>query len=302
LQNSERIEIGKRWAVVSIVGSGSLSLANVIVGLLAGSTSVFAAGLEFAGDVLASSLVWVGMAVASKAADEEHPYGHGRFEILMAFAVGMILFAGGVGICYHSLHDLGEVHPPPGLYSVVPLFAAIPIKSLLSGFKFHYGRLVSSAALVADAWNDAVDIISALAALTALGLTLYNPTDYLSADHYGGLIVGIVVIITGLRIVRDASLELMDTMPDEQMMEGLRQVAQEVPRVLGVEKCFARKTGMRYHVDIHLEVDPSMTVRDSHDIATQARFLIRERLSWVADVLVHIEPAASPTLPEKRAM
>jgi cation diffusion facilitator family transporter len=168
------------------------------------------------------------------------------------------------------------------------------IKSLLSGFKFHYGRMISSAALVADAWNDAVDILSAMAALTALGLTLHNPTDYLEADHYGGLIVGVVVIITGLRIVRDASLELMDTMPDEQMMEELRQVAHEVPRVLGVEKCYARKTGMHYHVDIHLEVDPNLTVRDSHDIATQARYLIRQKLSWVADVLVHIEPAASP--------
>jgi cation diffusion facilitator family transporter len=302
LQDSERIKIGKRWAIVSVAGSGTLSVANVVVGLLAGSTSVFAAGLEFAGDVLASSLVWLGMVVASKAADEEHPYGHGRFEILMAFSVGMILFAGGIGICYHSLQNMGESHPPPSLYAVVPLFVAILIKSLLSGFKFHFGRMISSAALVADAWNDGVDILSALAALTALGLTLYNPTDYLSADHYGGLIVGIVVIITGLRIVRDASLELMDTMPNEEMMGELRQVAHEVPRVLGVEKCYARKTGMHYHVDIHLEVDPSMTVRDSHDIATQARFLIRERLSWVADVLVHIEPAASPAHPEKRAM
>jgi cation diffusion facilitator family transporter len=295
LQDSKRFFLGKRLAIVSVVGSGSLSIANVVVGLMAGSTAVFATGLEFAGDVLASSLVWLGMMVASKPADEEHPYGHGRFEILMGFAVGMILMVGGGGICFHSLQNVGERHAPPSLYSIIPLFGSILIKSLLAGFKFHYGRMISSAALLADAWNDAVDILSALAALIALGLTLYNPISYLAADHYGGFIVGVIVIITGIRVVRDTSLELMDTMPNEEMMAELRRLTEEVPRVRGVEKCFARKTGMHYHVDIHLEVDPNLTVKDSHDIATQARFRIRERLPWVADVLVHIEPSASPS-------
>jgi cation diffusion facilitator family transporter len=293
LQDSKRYYLGKRLAIVSVAGSGCLSLANVTVGLFAGSTSVFAAGLEFAGDVLASSLVWLGMMVASKPADAEHPYGHGRFEILMGFAVGMILMAGGVGICYHSLQNVGQSHPPPRLYSIIPLVGAILVKSFLSGFKFHYGRMISSAALVADAWNDAVDILSALAASIALGLTLYNPASYLAADHYGGFIVGIIVILTGIRVVRDTSLELMDTMPSEEMMAELRRVTGDMPGVRSVEKCFARKTGMHYHVDIHLEVDPNLTVRDSHNIATQARFLIREKLPWVADVLVHIEPSPS---------
>jgi len=289
--NINRVRIGKRLAISSVFGSGSLSIANVIIGLLAGSTSVFAAGLEFAGDVLASSLVWLGMMVAARPADREHPYGHGRFEILMGFSVGVILFIGGIGICYHSLQNIRQIHPPPSLYGIVPLLCAILIKSVLSSLKFHFGRQISSAALVADAWNDAVDILSAAAALGALGLTLYDPVHFLAADHYGGGLVGVIVIITGFRVIRDTSLELMDTMPGQAKMLEIRRVMGDLPAVLGIEKCFARKTGMQYHVDLHLEVDPAITVRESHDIATQARFHIREQLPWVADVLVHIEPA-----------
>jgi cation diffusion facilitator family transporter len=102
--------------------------------------------------------------------------------------------------------------------------------------------------------------------------------------------VGVIVIFTGLRVTRDTGLQLMDTMPDERMMRTIREVASQVSGVEGIEKCFARKTGLQYHVDLHLEVDPEITVRSSHDIAEQVRNRIRRDLHWVADVLVHVEP------------
>jgi len=88
----------------------------------------------------------------------------------------------------------------------------------------------------------------------------------------------------------DSAMHLMDTMPDDRSMLKIREVALSVPDVAGVEKCFARKTGFKYHVDLHLEVDPEITVRASHEIATRVRDTIREELPWVADVLVHVEP------------
>jgi cation diffusion facilitator family transporter len=145
--------------------------------------------------------------------------------------------------------------------------------------------------LTADAWNDAVDILSGVVALTALGLTLYNSQEFGAADLYGGFAVGLIVIFTGIRVTRDTALLLMDTMPDERLINTIRAVAHQVPGVEGVEKCFARKTGLQYHVDLHLEVDPNITVRESHDIAEQVRQRIKRDLPWVADVLVHVEPA-----------
>jgi cation diffusion facilitator family transporter len=145
---------------------------------------------------------------------------------------------------------------------------------------------------VADAWNDTVDILAATAALTAVALAMYDSTRFLAADHYGGFAVGTIVILTAVRVLRDASLELMDTMPGDDMMERVRAAALEVPGVLAVEKSYARKTGFQYHVDLHIEVDPDLTVAASHLIGGRVRGRVRERLGWVADVLVHIEPAS----------
>jgi cation diffusion facilitator family transporter len=290
--------LGRRVAIWSIGASFVLASANVIGGLMAGSTSVLAAGLEFGGDVVASIFVLIGMLIASKPADMDHPYGHGRVETLAGLVVGIILSAGGVGICWRSLQRVNEAHSAPEMFAIWPLIGAIVIRSIMSTVKFRVGRRIQSSSLVADAWNDSVDILSAAAALVAVALTIFNPAQFLTADHYGGFTVGLVVIFTGLRVIRDASLELMDTMPAGEALEQIRAVALGVPGVMGVEKCFARKTGLQHHVDIHLEVDPNLTVWESHDIATAARGRLCETLSWIADVLVHIEP--SPEVPVRR--
>jgi cation diffusion facilitator family transporter len=231
--------------------------------------------------------------VAAKPADAEHPYGHGRSEIVAGLMVGVILAATGTGICLRSLDRLSRIHPPPATYAIWPLIASIALKSVMSNMKFRYGRRLGSASLEADAWNDLVDILSGTTALAAVGLAIYDPQRFLAADNYGGFGVGLIVIFSGLRVVRETALLLMDTMPDPGRVAQIRQVALSVPGVLGVEKCFARKTGLRHHVDLHLEVDPGMTVRASHDIATRARIRIKEQLPWVADVLVHVEPFPS---------
>jgi cation diffusion facilitator family transporter len=109
--------------------------------------------------------------------------------------------------------------------------------------------------------------------------------------------VGLIVVFTGLRIVWDTAMQLMDTMPDEREMTAIRASAMRVPGVEGVEKCFARKTGLQYHVDLHLEVDPEISVRESHDIASQVRGVLKDRLDFIEDVLVHVEPSPS-SVPE----
>jgi len=286
----DKLQLGRRVAAASIVASCLLSVMNVWIGYQAGSTSVVAAGIEFAGDVLASVFVLAGMILAAKPPDEEHPYGHGRIEILAGLTVGLILAAGGVGICVRSIQNIGETHPPPHAYAVWPLLSAIVIRGVMTSLKFRIGRRIGSTSLIADAWNDAVDILSASAALVALGLTLHDPERFLSADHYGGFAVGLFVIYTGLTVLRTSSRDLIDTMPSPELVEDIRRTCMEVPGVLGVEKCMGRKTGLQYHIDLHLEVDPHITVAASHDIATAARAHLRKKLHLVADVLVHIEP------------
>jgi cation diffusion facilitator family transporter len=288
-------------AVAGIAVSGLLAGLNIVVGILAHSTSVLATGFEFAGDVLASSIVTIGMGVAARPADDDHPYGHGRVETLSAFVVGVILAIGGVAIGYQSLQAIGVRHAAPGPSALAALMVAIALRTVMSSVKFRVGRRLRSCALIADAWNDAVDVLSALAALTAVGLATHDPVRFLAADHYGGFVVGVVVLLTGIRVLRDASLDLVDTRPSSDLTEDVVEAARRVPGVKGIDKVLARKTGLQYHIDLHVEVDPTLTVAASHAIAGRVRAALKNDLPWVADVLIHIEPAADPAPPITRS-
>ena len=274
-----------------MIVSGGLAAVKIVAGLMGHSTAVVADGCESAADVFASGFVLLGLTLAAKPADENHPYGHGRAETLTGLLIGLVLAAGGVLISYSSLERLGQPRKPLASYVIWPLVASFAAKTVLASFKFHYGRRLQSAALIADAWNDAMDTLSATFALVAVGLALHDPARFLNSDRYGGFVVGLIVIVAGVRVSRDTALQLMDTMPPDRLMNQIREAASIVPGVRGVEKCFARKTGLRYHVDLHLEVDPDMTVRQSHEIAHEVRLRIVDTLDWVADVLVHVEPA-----------
>ncbi len=283
-----------------MLASAALATLKITVGMRAHSTAVVSDGFESAGDVLASGLVLFGLLIAARPPDKEHPYGHGRFEILTALAVGAMLTATGVIISWRSL-ELARAHEyAPAVWAIWPLVISIVVKSAGAMAKRYYGLKIRSAALVADASNDSVDVLSATTALVALGFSLWNPVRFAIADHFGGFAVGLIVMVLGLRVVRDTISQLMDTMPDAQHMAQIRHAALSVPGALGIEKCFARKTGLQYHVDLHLEVDPGMTVLESHEIATQVRERIREKLDWVADVLVHVEPHMMATITGKR--
>jgi cation diffusion facilitator family transporter len=299
--SSDDVSRGHRVAVAGIAASGLLAALNLVVGLRTNSTAVFATGVEFAGDVLASTVVLLGLIAAARPADADHPYGHGRLETLAAFVVGLLLSTGGAGICWQALQRVGEVHAPPAAPAVGALLVAIAVRAVMAAVKFRTGRRLRSAALAADAWNDTVDILGAVAALAAVSLARHDPARFLAADHYGGAVVGVVVVVTGVRVLRDASLELMDTMPDDASMAAVRSAALAVPGVSGVDKAHARKTGLRYHVDLHVEVDPALTVADAHAIGGHVRRRVRGDLDWVADVLVHVEPAPSvPAGPVER--
>jgi cation diffusion facilitator family transporter len=274
-----------------MVVSACLAALKITVGHLAQSTSVLADGFESTADVLASGTILLALTLAARPPDSNHPYGHGRIETLSGLLLGFVLFSSGVAIAVHSISGAADVNTIPAAYAVWPLLVSIAAKLFLMSYKYSTARRIMSAALLADAANDGVDVLSGLAALTALGLTLFDPARFPHADHYGAFLIGLIIVFTGIRVIRETGMQLMDTMPDPQMMGRIRAVAESVPGVDGVEKCFARKTGLKYHVDLHLEVDPDMTVRDSHDIAQRVRERVREELHWVADVLVHVEPA-----------
>jgi cation diffusion facilitator family transporter len=269
--------------------SGALAVLKITAGIMAHSAALSADGFESATDVFTSGLVLVALILAARPADENHPYGHGRVEILTGLLLGFLLACAGAAIAWHGLTGREEIHVPAS-WAVWPLVLSIAAKFCLVMIKSRYGRQIGSSSLLADAVNDGIDMLSGMVALVALSLALFDPTRFLRADHYGAFVVGLIVIASACRVIYESAMHLMDTMPDEGSMREIREVALSVGDVAGVEKCFARKTGFKYHVDLHLEVDPDITVRASHEIARQVRDRIRQQLPWVADVLVHVEP------------
>ncbi|MDQ2711807.1 MAG: cation diffusion facilitator family transporter [Acidobacteriota bacterium] len=282
--------LGRRIVLLSIVLGFALALTKILVGVRAGSSSVLSDGLEASGDVLSSTIVFIGLWLASKPPDEDHPYGHGRYETLSGLAIGAMLLLAGAAILWHGITSFGLRSPLAG-WVLYPLFASIIVKVGLAAFKFRIGRRIESTSLKADAWHDITDLLSTSVALVAVLLTLIDPVRFGASDHIGAIIIGVIILFLSVRVVRDTVDQLVDTMPEAKKMAEVRSAALGVPGALGIEKCFARRTGLKYHVDLHLEVDPNMTVRQSHEIATEVRFAIKDRLSWVADVLVHVEPS-----------
>jgi cation diffusion facilitator family transporter len=283
---------GRRLALWSVVAGLSLAILKVVVGLAAHSTAVVSDGCEAAADVVSSGIVFAGLRLASRPPDENHPYGHGRYETLASLAVGGILVFTGLIIGWRSFVSMSR---PANLrlFAIYPLLIAIVVKVVLALQKRRAARKISSAALAADAWHDVTDLISTLVALIAVSISLWDPDRFHDADHVGGILIGVIIIFVGFRLIRTTAEQLTDAMPDERLMRQIRAVALAVPGAGGIEKCFARRTGFRYHVDLHLEVDPELTVRESHEIAMKVKISIKEHLGWVADVLVHVEPAPS---------
>ncbi|HEX7363404.1 MAG TPA: cation diffusion facilitator family transporter [Bryobacteraceae bacterium] len=286
--NSEE-SIGRRMALVGITGSVALAIAKIWVGLYVGSNAVASDGVEAAGDVLSSAVVYVGFWLASKPPDYEHPYGHGRYETLAGLAVGAILLLIGTAIIWHSVTAPARQAAFP-LFTVYPLIAAIMIKTTLAGLKFRTARRIRSTSLRADGLHDLTDLLSTFVAIVAVGLAMASPSRFAGADHVGATIIGGIIFFLSIRVVWNTVDQLLDTMPEPGKMGEISQVALAIPGALGIEKCRARRTGLKYHVDLHLEVQPEMTVRESHQIATRVKNAIKERVPWVADVLVHVEP------------
>jgi cation diffusion facilitator family transporter len=281
---------GRRLALLSMITGFVLAASKLVVGFHANSAAVVSDGLEASGDVVSSAFVYAGLWLANKPPDEEHPYGHGRYETLASLAVGGMLLLTGAAILWKGLTFAPSQHGLHG-FAVYPLLAAIVVKVGQAWAKFRVGARIDSSGLQADAWHDLTDLLSTTVALLAVVLALWNPVRFQSADQVGAVAIGVLILFLSARVVQRTVDSLLDTMPEAGKLQEIKRVALSVPGARGIEKCFARRTGLRYHVDLHLEVDPEMTVRQSHNIARQVKVAVKEMLPWVADVLIHVEPA-----------
>jgi cation diffusion facilitator family transporter len=274
----------------SIAGNTLLALIKGFAGIMGNSYALIADSIESTTDIFSSILVLFGLKYASRPPDENHPYGHGKAEPLITFAVVGFLIVSATVIATESIHNIQTPHAIPEWYTIVILAAIVVFKEINYRFVQRRGEETESSSLKADAWHHRSDAITSLTAMFGIGIALCMGPGYETADDWAALAASGFILYNAYLIFRPALGEIMDEHVHDELIAQIRQVAVNIDGVRGTEKCFVRKTGMHYFVDLHIMVDGELTVTEGHDIAHSLKDEIRLRLPQIVDILIHVEP------------
>lgn len=285
------ISQGLRTVGVGLAVNFSLTCVKLAAGILGNCYVLIADAVESAADVFSSVLVWWGLRIAAKPPDADHPYGHGKAEPLTAMAVGVALALAGIGIAIQSVREIITPHHAPAPFTLIVLVAVVIVKELLYRFAFRVGETLHSNAVKGDAWHHRSDAITSAAAFVGISVALLGGRGYESADDWAAIFASVIILVNAVRLFRAALPELMDASPSADVEVNVRETAAHVEGVVGLDKCFVRKMGFEYYVDLHVVVDGNLTVYRGHEIAHQVRDAIHRSNPSISSVLVHIEPA-----------
>ncbi len=289
---AERAAAATRSTWVSVVVNVVLSSTQIVVGVLAKSQGLIADGIHSLSDLVADFVVLFAGHHAKKDADEDHPYGHHRFETAASLALGVLLLGVGVGMVWSALQKLESPGSIPTAHTTALWVAlgAIASKELLFRYMLRVAKAVKSSMLVANAWHARSDAASSL--VVSIGL-IGNLMGYPLLDPIAALIVGFMVGRMGWSFGWDALHDLMDRGLDEAEVQAIRDTLTASPGVLGVHDVRTRKMGDMVVVDAHLEVDATLTVEAGHNIAVAARQAVMQR-HRVLDLMTHVDPSQRP--------
>jgi cation diffusion facilitator family transporter len=288
---SGNLQSGARVALLGMAANVVLATAKIFAGAIGHSYVLIADGIESALDIGGSAIIWGGLKFAARPADETHPYGHGKAEPVAAIIVSLGVLAAALVIAARSVHEIFQPHHAPEPFTLVVLVVVVAIKELLFRMVNRLGRNANSTAIQTDAWHHRTDAFTSIAAFIGISIALLGGPRWQSADAWAALFACVLIGANGWRLFYPALREVLDTAPRGEIVEQVRTTAAQVPGVREIDKCFVRKMGLEFYVDLHIGVDQNMTVRDGHEVAHDVKDAIRRAHPGIADVLVHIEPA-----------
>ena len=286
---TDRLKRSLKATFLGMAVNAALSALKFAAGVMGHSHALIADAGESSADILSSIVVWRALVVAAEPADVEHPYGHGKAEPLAAATVALMLLLAAGGIILNSARDLAQPPQMPRAFTLWVLMAVVLVKECLFRFVAREAGSVQSILVYADAWHHRSDAVTSLAAAMGITLALLGVSF---ADDAAAILAGSIIAWNGWKLLKPALNELMDAAPDAALAGQIKSAASQVAGVQRIEKCIVRKAGFECFVDMHVEVDPELTVRQAHGIAHQVKDRVREAVPSVRDVLVHIEPGA----------
>jgi len=289
LDHSRRV--GIRSTLLGMMVNVCLAVIKGVAGVVGNSYALIADAIESAADVVTSFVVLLGVRMAGKPADVNHPYGHGKFEPLAAAVVSLTLLGAAVLIMVESVREILTPHHAPEPFTLGVLLGVVIIKEILARYVGSAGEGIGSVAVKADAFHHRADAITSGAAFIGISVAVFGGPGFEMADDIAALIAAVVIAVNALILFRPALSELIDTAPAPEIAQSIREIALRVPGVLGTHKCGVRKVGFVYFVDLDVLCNPEETIRHGHEVAHNVGEAIHSALPAVAKVLVHVEPA-----------
>ena len=281
---------GLRSTLAGILVNLALALVKGVAGFVGHSYALVADAIESLTDVFSSFIVYFGLRVAMRPPDENHPYGHGKAEPMASVLVSVALLGAAGLIAYESVREIRAQHTMPAPFTLLVLPVVVVAKELMYRFVNRVGVHIESGAVKTDAWHHRSDAITSALAFVGIAIALLGGPGWENADDWAALLASTVIAFNAYLLLRPAVQELGDTVPATPLHADVKLVASSVPGVIEVEKCYVRKMGFDYYVDLHLIVDGNLTVRRGHLIGHQVKDAIQLAYPRVADVLVHVEP------------
>jgi len=285
-----RANRGVLAARAGLLANSVLAMVKLLTGVAGNSYALVADAVESMADVFSSLVVLGGLRISVRSPDDQFPFGYGKAEPMAAAIVGMMLIFAAVGIAFEAVHEILSPHHAPEAYTLVVLVGVVIVKELLARRVFRVGKEVESTAVLGDAWHHRSDAITSTAAGLGIALALVGGPEWAVADDWAALLASAVILFNGVGILRPAVLDLMDRRPDEPVLEQITDAARTVPEVREIETLKVRKAGLGLFVDIHVEADPEMSLRDAHIVSGKVKSAIKREMPVVRDVLVHMEP------------
>ncbi|QMU28164.1 cation diffusion facilitator family transporter [Adhaeribacter radiodurans] len=292
-REDHKIAKGKKAQRTTLIGIGTsflLVIVKGIAGIIGNSYALIADAIESLTDIFTSSLLLVGFRVASKPADQDHPYGHGKAEPITSLIVVLGLIVAATIIVAKSFQNLRTPHAIPEPFTLIVLIAVVIAKEWIARYIKKQGEAVESKAMEADAFHHRSDAITSAAAFIGITIALIGGKGYENADDYAALLASLIIYYNGFIIGKAAIRELMDEAPFEQFKAQIREVALKTEKVLGLDKTNVRKMGLDHYVDMHVIVNGKLTVEEGHQIAHALKNRLLIYFPTIQDVIINIEP------------
>ena len=288
-----------RWAQAGLLINAVLVLVKLIAGIVGHANALVADAVESSADIFSSLIVWMGLSIAARPADEDHPYGHGKAEPLAAAVVSLMLLGAAVGISILAIREIRTPHHLPSPFTLFVAAGVIIVKEVLYRRVSRVGKDVGSTAVTADAWHHRADAVSSLAAFIGISIALIGGRGWEAADDWAALVAAILVAVNGVRTLRPAISGLMDEAPDTSVKVRAMEAACSVDGVRRVENLKLRRSGLGFYVDLHVQADPAISLEDAHEIAARVKYAILDAIPTAVNVLVHMEPFRSGKILEE---